>query len=117
MATARSTSPVTDRLLPVGDSTAPLDEADADDLARVFAALADPVRLRLLSLIAEARRGLLLRPARPARQVPADHLPPHQGPRRSRPDRREKRGRWIWWRIVPERLDAIRLALAAASRG
>ena len=23
----------------------------------------------------------------------------------------EKRGRWVWWRIVPERLDAIRLAL------
>ena len=33
---------------------APLDEAAAADLAHAFAALADPVRLRLLSLIADA---------------------------------------------------------------
>jgi hypothetical protein len=23
----------------------------------------------------------------------------------------EKRGRWMWWRLVPERLDALRRAL------
>src|SRR5438067_13884329 len=33
---------------------APLAERDADELARAFAALGDPVRLRLLSLIADA---------------------------------------------------------------
>src|ERR1700693_3592339 len=33
---------------------APLAEHDAEDLARVFAALGDPVRLRLLSLVADA---------------------------------------------------------------
>jgi ArsR family transcriptional regulator len=33
---------------------APLAEAEAIELARVFAALADPVRLRLLSLVAAA---------------------------------------------------------------
>ena len=33
---------------------APLDEGEAKDLASAFAALADPVRLRLLSLIAAA---------------------------------------------------------------
>ena len=32
----------------------PLAETDAEDLARVFAALSDPVRLRLLSLVAQA---------------------------------------------------------------
>ena len=32
----------------------PLAEADAEDLAQVFAALSDPVRLRLLSLVAQA---------------------------------------------------------------
>jgi ArsR family transcriptional regulator len=32
----------------------PLDDADAETLARGFAALADPVRLKLLSLIADA---------------------------------------------------------------
>jgi ArsR family transcriptional regulator len=25
----------------------------------------------------------------------------------------EKRGRWVWWRIVPERLAAVRAALDA----
>ena len=33
---------------------APLSEADATELAKAFAALADPVRLRLLSLVAAA---------------------------------------------------------------
>src|SRR5680860_1330657 len=33
---------------------APLDEAEAEGLASAFAALADPVRLRLLSLVAAA---------------------------------------------------------------
>ncbi len=35
----------------------PLDEAEAADLARVFKALSDPVRLRLLSMIASAGDG------------------------------------------------------------
>jgi hypothetical protein len=26
--------------------------------------------------------------------------------------RGEKRGRWVWWQIVPERLDAVRNSLA-----
>src|SRR4051812_41100754 len=34
-------------------SAEPLAESDAMELAKVFAALADPVRLRLLSLVAE----------------------------------------------------------------
>src|SRR5438132_11711829 len=37
--------------------SAPLDESDAADLARVFAALADPARLRLFSLIAAQPGG------------------------------------------------------------
>ena len=28
----------------------------------------------------------------------------------------EKRGRWVWWRIVPERLDAIRGAVCDDGR-
>ncbi|MDN5758668.1 MAG: metalloregulator ArsR/SmtB family transcription factor [Tomitella sp.] len=37
--------------------TAPLNEGDAAELARVFKALGDPVRLRLLSLIASRDGG------------------------------------------------------------
>ena len=34
-----------------------LDEADAEDLAAAFKALADPARLRLLSMVAASRGG------------------------------------------------------------
>ena len=78
----------------------------------VFAALADPVRLRLLSLVA-AR-------ARSARATWSS-----RSASRSRPISHhtkvlaeaglivgEKRGRWMWWRVVPERLDDVRNAPA-----
>ena len=51
---------------------APLSEDQAGELARMFAALADPVRLRLLSLVAAADEVCSLRPPGAARQVPAD---------------------------------------------
>ena len=90
---------------------APLDETDAAELARAFAALADPARLRLLSLVAAAP------------EVCACELVEHLG--KSQPTvshhlkvlyeaglvDREKRGTWVWYRIVPERLAALRAAL------
>ena len=94
---------------------APLSEGDAEDLAAGFAALADPIRLRLLSLVAAAD------------EVCSCNL---EGPiDRSQPTishhtkilaaagliEGEKRGRWVWWRIVPERVDAIRAAFEAPS--
>jgi ArsR family transcriptional regulator len=56
---------VSKQLLPLATATAcctplvrePLDERSAAELARVFKALSDPVRLRLLSLIAIGTRG------------------------------------------------------------
>ena len=90
---------------------APLPEQDAGDLAAAFAALGDPIRLRLLSLVASAD------------EVCSCNL---EGPlARSQPTishhtkilaaagliEGDKRGRWVWWRIVPERVDAIRSAL------
>src|SRR3954468_12550040 len=96
--------------------SAPLTEAEADVLAKRFAALADPARLRLLSLIA----------AQPAGEVCACELVAPLG--RSQPTvshhlkvlreaglvDRDKRGSWIWYRVVPDRLDALRAALAPA---
>jgi ArsR family transcriptional regulator len=89
----------------------PLSETDAAGLASVLAALADPVRLRLLSIV--AAQG----------EVCSCHLQEPLG--RSQPTishhtrvladagliESEKRGKWTWWRIVPERLAAIRQAL------
>ncbi len=91
----------------------PLAEADAEDLAAVFAALADPVRLRLLSLVADAGELCscnLQEPLGKSQPTISHHTKVLaevgliQG---------EKRGRWVWWQIVPERLDAVRDSLSA----
>jgi ArsR family transcriptional regulator len=90
-----------------------LDESDSELLARCFAALSDPVRLRMLSMVAAAESG----------EVCACDLVCASG--RSQPTishhmrilvdaglvAREKRGLWVWYRVVPTRLDALRAVL------
>ena len=90
---------------------APLADADAEDLARVFAALSDPVRLRLLSLVAHAGEICscdLQDPLGKAQPTVSHHtrVLAEAGLLTG-----EKRGRWVWWRIVPERMAAVRAAL------
>jgi ArsR family transcriptional regulator len=94
---------------------APLDEDAAEDLAAVFAAMADPVRLRLLSLVAEAGEICscnLQTPLGKAQPTISHHTKvlADAGLLRG-----EKRGRWVWWRLVPERLDVIRGAIAVSA--
>lgn len=92
---------------------APLAEAEAEDLARAFAALADPVRLRLLSLIADAGEVCscdLLEPLGKAQPTVSHHT---KVLAESGLIVGEKRGRWVWWRVVPERVRAVRDALNA----
>ena len=90
---------------------APLAEAEAEELAAAFKVVADPVRLRLLSLIAEAG------------EICSCDLVTLIG--RSQPTishhtsmladaglvRREKRGKWAWFSVVPDRLAVLRDAL------
>lgn len=94
---------------------APLDPGAAEDLARRFAALSDPVRLRLLSLVADAGEVCacdLLQPLGKSQPTVSHHtkILAEAGLIAG-----EKRGRWVWWRVVPERLDELRNALADAS--
>jgi ArsR family transcriptional regulator len=111
-----TTEPIGDRL-PVdagccGPVTeAPLSDGEATALATVFAALGDPIRLRLLSLV--AAQG----------EVCSCHLEEPLG--RSQPTIShhtrvlaeaglivgDKRGRWTWWRVAPDRLASLRRAL------
>jgi ArsR family transcriptional regulator len=91
---------------------APLAPTEAEELARGFAALADPVRLRLLSMIATADEVCscnLVEPLGKAQPTISHHT-------KALSDVGlivgEKRGRWVYWRAVPERLDALRAALA-----
>lgn len=91
----------------------PLDEEQADDLARVYAALADPVRLRLLSLIADA--GELCSCDMQGPLGKSQPTVSHHTKQLAEVGliTGERRGRWVWWRIVPERVAALRDSLGS----
>ena len=90
-----------------------LDEEQATELAEALKALADPVRLRLVSIIGTAGSG----------EVCACDLPALV--ERSQPTvshhlsvlvnagvlHREQRGKWAWFRLRPDRLAALGDAL------
>ena len=91
---------------------APITEDHAVELAQAFAALADPVRLRLFSMIAAAGGACscdLEDPLGKSQPTISHHT-------KALADAGllvgEKRGRWVWWRVVPERVAAVREALA-----
>jgi hypothetical protein len=58
------------------------------------------------------RRSVRVRLRRAARQEATDRQPPPQDPRRRRLVEGDRRGKWVWYRIVPERLTALRASLA-----
>ena len=89
-------------------SPAPLDDAEADELAPAFKALADPVRLRLLSLIAAAPEGTacscdLEEPVGKSQPTVSHHLSVLAD---AGLITKEKVGRWVNCTVVPERLAA-----------
>ena len=93
---------------------ATLSPAEADVLAKGFAALADPVRLRLLNLIADSGPVCscdLTEPLGKSQPTVSHHtrVLTEAGLIRGRKD-----GRWVWWQVVPEAVAALRDALAAA---
>ena len=90
-----------------------LDEEAATELAAAFKALADPVRLRLLSLIASAPEGTacscdLEEPVGKSQPTVSHHLAVLA---EAGLITKEKVGRWVNCTIVPERLAAMRGAL------
>ena len=87
----------------------PLYERDADELATAFAALADPVRLRLLSLISSAPGGEvcacdLVTPIGKSQPTVSHHL---RILFESGLVGREKRGVWVWYWADNDRLAQI----------
>ena len=90
-----------------------LDEGDAAELARLFKVLGDPARLRLLSLIAAAPGGActcdLVGPVGRSQPTVSHHL---KALREAGLVEGERVGSWIWYRVVPERLEALQGALA-----
>jgi ArsR family transcriptional regulator, arsenate/arsenite/antimonite-responsive transcriptional repressor len=89
-----------------------LDGGQAELLAQSFAALADPIRLRLLSFITSAADEVcacdLVEPSGRSQPTVSHHM-------KILVDAglvtRDKRGLWVWYRSVPQRLDALRAVL------
>jgi len=91
----------------------PLSERDADELAAAFKVLADPARLRLLSMIASAEEACacdLVEPIGKSQPTVSHHLAVLT---EAGLVTREKRGKWAWYRAVPERLAVLRDVLGA----
>ena len=90
----------------------PLKERDARELAGAFAALSDPVRLRLLSIIASGDEVCscdLEAPLNRSQPTVSHHT---KALAEAGLIVGEKRGKWMWWRVVPERVAALRDALS-----
>jgi len=90
---------------------APLGVNEAAELATLLSALADPVRLRLVSLVAANGRVCscdLEEPLGRSQPTISHHtrVLTEAGLLTG-----EKVGRWTWWSVVPERLAQIRTAL------
>ncbi len=92
----------------------PIDAAEAEELAKGFKLLADPIRLRILSLIANAPNGELCAcdlPAMIGRTQPtvSHHLSLLADAGLLT---REPRGKWAWFRVEAERIAVLRDTLA-----
>ena len=126
---ATRTTATATRLLPVLDQpdvesccaplqATPLGDDEAVELARRFSALSDPVRLRLLSLLATSLDGAvcacdLVEPVGKSQPTVSHHL---KILREAGLVTSEKRGSNVWYAAVPAALETLRDVLAAQPR-
>jgi ArsR family transcriptional regulator, arsenate/arsenite/antimonite-responsive transcriptional repressor len=94
---------------------APLDAVEAADMARGFSALADPARLRILSMVAAAPDGEVcvcdfVGPLGKSQPTISHHLKILGEAGLVHGDRR---GKWVWYSLDRERLSRLRAALDA----
>ena len=93
-----------------------IDETRANAMAPMLSALADPVRLRIISMLIDAPDGStcgcdLELPLGLSQPTVSHHL---KVLREAGLVEGDRRGRWVHYRVVPERLDEIARALAPA---
>jgi ArsR family transcriptional regulator, arsenate/arsenite/antimonite-responsive transcriptional repressor len=90
----------------------PVTDEQAVELAHAFAALADPVRLRLFSMIASAGTACscnLVEPIGKSQPTVSHHT---KVLAEAGLITGEKVGRWVNWTVVPERVAQVRGALS-----
>jgi ArsR family transcriptional regulator len=88
-------------------------DTEADDMAPVLAALGDPVRLRIISMLAAAPNGAacgcdLEEPLGLSQPTVSHHL---KILREAGLVEGRREGRWVYYSVVPERLEEITRAL------
>jgi len=91
-----------------------LSRREAEEAAPVLAALADPIRLRLLSIVAaegEVCSCNLEVPLGKSQPTISHHT---RVLAEAGLIAGERRGKWTWWRVVPERLEEIRRLLGGS---
>ena len=91
-----------------------VDASAAEELAEVMAALADPVRLRIISMLAASESGTacgcdLEGPLGLSQPTVSHHL---KVLRDAGLVEGTRDGRWVHYRVVPGRLEEVRAALA-----
>lgn len=102
-----------------GDGVSRLDVDEATELAAGLGALADPVRLQMLSIIASSAAGEVcacdfVGPIGKSQPTVSHHLKVLS---EAGLVTGEKRGRWVWYRVAPGRLDGLLASLASATAG
>ncbi|MFD2415249.1 ArsR/SmtB family transcription factor [Amycolatopsis pigmentata] len=92
-----------------GVESAPLDADSAAELAVVFKALGDPVRLRLLSMIASRHGGeVCVCEMTPAFELSQPTISHHlKLLRQAGLIDCERRGTWVYYRVLPAALDRL----------
>ena len=92
---------------------APLDTAEASELASGFSALADPVRLRVLSILAASPEGEVcvcdfVQPLAKSQPTVSHHLKVLSD---AGLVHGERRGKWVWYSLNRDRLAELRATI------
>jgi ArsR family transcriptional regulator len=112
----RAMEPIVECCEPI--ATEPLDQSEAARLAGWFRVLGDPARLRLLSVIANMGEACaacdLVEPNGISQPTVSHHLKVLY---EAGLVEREKRGRWVYYRAVPDRLAVLSRVLGGVTAG
>jgi ArsR family transcriptional regulator len=91
-----------------GLASAPLNDEQAAELAKVFKALSDPVRLRLLSMIAASEGEVCVCEMTPAFELSQPTISHHlKLLRQAGLIDCERRGTWVYYWVRPAALDRL----------
>lgn len=93
-------------------TSAAVDDESAAELAKVFKALGDPARVKILSMLLNSDEVCACDFSSSIGKTAATTSHHLRLLREVGLVATEKRGTWVWYRVVPERLAAVRDALA-----